>query len=42
MDPQGVRREGLGGPQDHKSKVMSPFIPLLLLFRGPQVVVIDT
>jgi hypothetical protein len=36
MDPQGVRREGLGGS---RSKIKP--IPLLQLFGGPQVV-IDT
>ncbi len=31
-----------GVREDHKSKVMYPFTPVLQRFGGPQVVVIDT
>ncbi len=40
--PKGSVERAYGVHEDHKSKAMNSFIPLLQLFRGPHVAVIDT
>ena len=40
--PSGSIERAYGVHKGHKYKVMKPFTPLLQLFMGPQVVLIDT
>ena len=42
MDPQGVCGEGLGVRNDHKSKVLYHFKPLIQVSKGPPTVNFDS